>query len=52
MQDVIQAPDQTEQDGLTYEVSDEALEATAGTDEARGSFYTLGGCTGLSSCPA
>ena len=52
MKDVIQAPDQTEQDGLIYEVSDEALEATANADEAQGSLYTLGGCTGLSSCPA
>lgn len=35
---------------LSYEVSDEALEATAGTDV--NAAYTLGSCTGLSVCPA
>ncbi len=35
---------------LTYEVSDEALE-TAGGNEIAGN-YTLGACTGLSVCPA
>jgi len=40
---------QTEQELLSYEVSDEALEAagTAGMENA----YTLGGCSGLSVCP-
>jgi hypothetical protein len=32
----------------SYEVSDEALEAAAGTGQAG---YTLGSCTGLSVCP-
>ena len=35
---------------LTYEVSDEALE-TAGGNEIAGN-YTLGACSGLSVCPA
>jgi hypothetical protein len=44
--------DQTEQDILAYDVSDEALESTAveGIDNAGN--YTFGGCTGLSTCPA
>ena len=33
---------------LSYEVSDEALEATSGTEQAG---YTLGSCIGLSVCP-
>ena len=38
-----------EENLLTYEVSDEALE-TAGGNEIVGS-YTLASCTGLSVCP-
>jgi hypothetical protein len=40
---------QTEQEILSYEVSDEALEAagTVGKENA----YTLGACSGLSVCP-
>jgi hypothetical protein len=38
-----------EENLLTYEVSDEALE-TAGGDEIAGN-YTLAACTGLSVCP-
>jgi len=38
-----------EKDLLTYEVSDDALEA-AGGNEIAGS-YTLAACTGLSVCP-
>jgi hypothetical protein len=38
-----------EEDLLTYEVSDEALE-TAGGKEIAANF-TLGSCTGLSECP-
>lgn len=37
-----------EEEILSYEVSDEALEATAGTEQAG---YTLGSCTGLTVCP-
>jgi hypothetical protein len=43
--------DQTEEDVLTCEVSDEALEATAGTGKETAGNYTLGACTGLSVCP-
>jgi hypothetical protein len=39
-----------EEDLLTYEVSDEALE-TAGGNEIAGN-YTLAACTGLSVCPS
>lgn len=39
---------EAEEELLTYEVSDEALEATACSEEAA---YTLGACTGLSVCP-
>jgi hypothetical protein len=39
-----------EENLLTYEVSDEALE-TAGGKEISVNF-TLGSCTGLSECPA
>ena len=39
-----------EENFLTYEVSDEALE-TAGGNEIAGN-YTLAACSGLSVCPA
>jgi hypothetical protein len=42
--------DQIEQDILNCDVSDEALEIAAGTEYA--GVYTIGDCTGLSSCPA
>ena len=35
---------------LSYEVSDEALETAAGNEIAGN--YTLGACSGLSVCPA
>jgi hypothetical protein len=35
---------------LSFDVSDEALEVAAGTAKTRVSF-TLGSCTGLSECP-
>ena len=37
-----------EEDILAFEVSDEALEAAAGSEQVN---YTLGACTGLSVCP-
>jgi hypothetical protein len=43
---------QSEQDVLTYEVSDEALEAAAGTVTERAGALTLAFCSGLDSCPA
>ena len=36
---------------LSFDISDEALEVAAGATEIRASF-TLGSCTGLSACPA
>jgi len=41
--------DQTEEEILSFEVSDDALETAAGKDKA--GHYTLGFCTGLSACP-
>jgi hypothetical protein len=43
--------EQTEQKVLVFEVSDEALEAAAGTADEKANF-TLGACSGLSVCPA
>lgn len=40
--------DQTEEEMLTYEVSDETLEASAGMDKTSGNFTNF--CTGIS-CP-
>jgi hypothetical protein len=40
---------QTEEEILAFEVSDEALEASAGTGKEKAD-YTLGACTGLSVC--
>jgi hypothetical protein len=48
MNDTTKGRDQTEEEILSYEVSDEALE-TAGKDQA--GLFTLGACTGLSVCP-
>jgi hypothetical protein len=42
--------DLTEEEILTYEVSDEALETAAGTEKTAN--FTLGACTGLSVCPS
>ena len=44
--------DLTDEDILTFEVSDEALETAAGTGKEKAGNYTLGFCTGLSACPA
>ena len=41
----------TNEDVLAFEVSDEALEAAAGTGKEKAGNYTLGFCTGLSACP-
>ena len=43
--------EQTEQEVLVFEVSDEALEAAAGAADEKANF-TLGACSGLSVCPA
>jgi len=42
--------DQTENEILVYEISDDSLENAAAT--AKAGAYTLGFCTGLSDCPA
>jgi hypothetical protein len=44
--------EQTEQEIFAVEVSDEALEAAAGTANANAANYTLAACSGLSVCPA
>ena len=44
--------EQTEQDILAFEISDEALEAAAGTVTKCAANYTLAACSGLSVCPA
>jgi hypothetical protein len=44
--------EQTEQEVLAFEVSDEALEAAAGTVRENAVNYTLAACSGLSVCPA
>jgi hypothetical protein len=44
--------EQTEQEILTFEISDEALEAAAGTVTESAANYTLAACSGLSVCPA
>ena len=41
---------QREEEILTFDVSDEALEAAAGTVEKAGAF-TLAFCSGLDTCP-
>jgi hypothetical protein len=41
--------DMTEEEIFAFEVSDEALEAAAGTTKEKANF-TLGACSGLSVC--
>jgi hypothetical protein len=42
--------DQTEEEILAYDVSDEALETAAGTGKS--GAFTLSFCSGLDTCPA
>jgi hypothetical protein len=42
--------EQTEEEILSFQVSDEALEAAAGQDNA--GAFTLAFCSGLDTCPA
>lgn len=44
--------DQIDQEVLSYEVSDEALEAAAGTMKDKAGSFTLAFCSGLDTCPA
>jgi hypothetical protein len=43
---------QIEAEILSYEVSDEALEAAAGTVKDKAGSITLAFCSGLDTCPA
>ena len=43
--------DRPEEEILTYEVSDEALETAAGTGSKQAGNYTLYYCTALHICP-
>lgn len=51
MSDTTIGLDQTDEDILTYEVSDEALETAAGTGSEKAENYTLNYCTALHLCP-
>jgi hypothetical protein len=42
----------TGEEALTFEVSDEALEAAAGTMEVQAGAFTMAFCSGVNSCPA
>ena len=43
--------DHSEEEMLTYEVSDEALESATGTENEKAGNYTLYFCTALDLCP-
>ena len=43
--------DRPEEEILSYEVSDEALETAAGTGKEKAGNYTLLFCSGLTECP-
>jgi hypothetical protein len=49
MSDATLVLDQAEQELLTFQVSDEALETAAGS--VKENAFTLGSCTGMSVCP-
>jgi hypothetical protein len=51
MSDTNTGLDRTEEEILSFEVSDEALETAAGTGKEKAGNYTLGFCTGMSVCP-
>ena len=44
--------DQREEEILTFEVSDQALEAAAGTMKDKAGAFTLAFCSGLDTCPS
>jgi hypothetical protein len=44
--------EQTEEEILTFQVSDEALEAAAATVKENAGAFTLAFCSGLDTCPA
>jgi hypothetical protein len=47
MNDNISDRDQTDEEILTYKVSDEALENAAGTGREKAGSWTFGACAGL-----
>jgi hypothetical protein len=44
--------EQTEEEILTFQVSDEALEAAAGSVKDNAGALTISFCSGLDTCPA
>lgn len=50
MSDTTFGLDQMDEETLTYDVSDEALETAAGAEKSAN--YTLGACSGFSVCPS
>ena len=43
---------QREEESLSFEVSDEALEAAAGSVKEKAGAFTLAFCSGLDTCPS
>jgi hypothetical protein len=50
MKNITSTLEMTEEEILSFEVSDEALEIAGGSSNEKANF-TLGGCSGLSVCP-
>ncbi|MGB6350924.1 MAG: hypothetical protein WBG10_12950 [Pseudolabrys sp.] len=50
MKNIVTALEITEEEILSFDVSDEALEIAGGSSSEKANF-TLGGCSGLSVCP-
>lgn len=50
MKNIATAIEITEEEILSFDVSDEALEIASGSSNEKANF-TLGGCSGLSVCP-
>jgi hypothetical protein len=44
--------DQTEEEVLSFQISDEALEAAAGSVKENAGAFTLAFCSGLDTCPS
>ena len=49
---MIHTIEQTEEEILSFQVSDEALEAAAGSVKENAGAFTLAFCSGLDTCPA
>jgi len=43
---------QIEEETLSHDISDEALEAAAGTPKDKAGSFTISFCSGLDTCPA